>query len=210
MSSVAKVDRFRELRRGDRINYRQIEWRITEYNTYDDAYGYKTEEWMLKGKIGKPFYLLREIDPENPKSLVNWYLAEEFRNPKIYQPDSHDNLVGWLPQAMQNQEVPYPELKMFGISYYFESRTEGTYDEDNNQIPRITWDYWDELHNKNLALEAWPNGELHVYLSQIVKPDEFTIFKDSTKKLAINWLRGMLAVGGIMLLVVGCSMLFYG
>lgn len=204
--------RVRGLRRGDRINYRGIEWRIADYNTYDDSYGYKTEEWMLKGKgqTDKPFYLLREVDPQNRDSLVNWYLAEEIGSPKIYQPNSYDNLVSRLPQAMQNREVPYPELKMFGKSYYFESKTEGSYDEGSNEIPRITWDYWDKAHNKNLALEAWPNGELHVYVSQIVKPGEFAIVKDSINKVALQWTRAVLGADGIMLLVVGCSMFIYG
>lgn len=51
MSFVSGLNRVGGLRRGDRINYRGIEWLIADYNTYDDPYGYKTEEWMLKSCV---------------------------------------------------------------------------------------------------------------------------------------------------------------
>ena len=208
MSSIVK-NQLGGLRRGDRINYRGIEWRIADYNTYDDAYGYQTEEWLLKGEANKPYYLLREVDPQNSDSLVNWYLAEEISSPKIYEPNYEDNLGSSLWQAMQNRESPYPQLQMFGKTYYFGSKTEGTYDEGNDETSRITWDYWDEPHNKNLALEAWTNGELDVYLSQTVKPGEFTLVKKSNEA-AMQLFRSVLTWTAIMLMVVGCSMYIFG
>ena len=162
------------LRPGDRLKYHGVKWDVKDYSTYDDAYGYQTAEWLLSAPKGTEYYLLREVDSQNPETLVNWYLADEVR-PQIFLPDSRENIVPTLWQDMQGQKEPYPELQLFCLVYYFESKTQGSFEGDEVKTSRITWDYWDKDHHRNLALEAWPtNQELHVYSTKVVEPEEFS------------------------------------
>lgn len=199
------------LQLGSCLKYHGIDWQVRDRSSYEDPYGYKTEEWLLKSKASKEYYLLREVDPENPTSLVNWYIAEELRHPKIFLPQSLENITPSLWQVMQSQEMPYPQLKMFDKPYYFESRTKGNYQDEDEVKLRITWDYWDINHQWNLALEAWHNGELHVYSTKVVKPQEFTqIVTIPTQSNWLFWSRVALASIGIFLLIVGFSILISG
>lgn len=211
MRSINMSSQLEHLRTGTRLKYHGIEWRVADYSSYDDPSGYKTEEWLLKSKASKEYYLLREVDPQNPTSLVNWYIAEELRHPKIFLPNTLENATPNLWQAMHNQEMPYPILKMFGKPYYFESKTKGKYQDEDEVTSRITWDYWDINHQWNLALEAWKNGELHVYSTKLVKPQEFTqVVTTPPHKIWLLWLRIGLASVGIILLFVGCTMVLIG
>lgn len=173
-NSVSNQTQIQELRPGDRLKYHGVQWQIKDYSTYDDAYGYETLEWLLQSNAGKEYYLLREVDPENPESLVNWYLAEKIHNPKIFEPDSYGNLAISLWHDMQGHKTPYPELQALSRRYYFESQTQGSYEGDEGETSRITWDYWDQPHQWNLALEAWHNGEFHVYSTKLVKLEDFS------------------------------------
>jgi hypothetical protein len=216
MPPITTTSDLQLLRPGDRLQYRGIEWRVADYSTYADPGGYATEEWLLKLTDNKEYYLMREVDPQNPASLVNWYLAEELIKPKITLPDSADNLSDRLWQDMQNQQLPYPELQMFGKTYYFESNTQGDYEEggeNDEQTARITWDYWDAAHQWNTALEAWPDGKLRVYATKVVKPEEFSQVRKSTPKSSYSWLgilRISLAAAGLLLILVGCGMFIFG
>lgn len=172
MSTISTLTKLQQLRPGDHLKYHGVQWDVKDYSTYDDSYGYETAEWLLRSRHGTEYYLLREVDPQNPETLVNWYLAEEVQEPKIFQPDSQENIVPGLWQDMQEQREPYPELQSLGRVYFFESQTWGSY-EGEERNTRITWDYWDRMHHWNLALEAWPNRELNVYLTKMVKPEDF-------------------------------------
>lgn len=211
MPSVQTSSQLEHLRIGTGLKYHGIEWRVANYSSYDDPYGYKTEEWLLKSKSSQEYYLLREVDPQNPTSLVNWYIAEELSHPKIFLPKSSENVTARLWQVMQNQEMSYPELKIFDKSYYFESQTKGDYQGEDELTSRITWDYWDVKHQRNLALEAWQNRELRVYSTKLVKPEEFTqLITTPRRAVWLLWVRLALASVGIILLVVGFYMLLNG
>ncbi len=209
MLSVSQEAQLQQLRSGDRVKYHGVQWQVKNYSTYEDSNGYETTEWLLRSPAGAESYLLREIDPQNPESLVHWYLAEEISNPKIFQPEVFKNLAVRLWHDMQGQQVPYPELQALSRSYYFESQTEGTYDGKQGESSRITWDYWDKAHQWNLAIEAWPNGELHIYSTKVVRPEEFSeIDKGGVVNLSSFPIWEFLGafcflVGGILILIFG-------
>ncbi len=209
MLSVSQEAQLQQLRSGDRVKYHGVQWQVKNYSTYDDSNGYETTEWLLRSPAGAESYLLREIDPQNPESLVHWYLAEEISNPKIFQPEVFNNLAVRLWHDMQGQQAPYPELQALSRSYYFESQTEGTYDGKEGESSRITWDYWDKAHQWNLAIEAWPNGELHIYSTKVVRPEEFSeIDKGGVVNLSSFPIWEFLGafcflVGGILILIFG-------
>lgn len=208
MSPAVTQIKLEQLRPGDRVSYRGIQWRVKDYSMYTDPNGYETTEWLLQTSRSE-YYLLREIDPQNQESLVNWYLAEEVSSPSISEPNLGVRVDGSLWHYMVEGNTPYPELQMFNRFYEFESQTKGTYEEGNRETSRITWDYWDKPHQWNLALEAWPNGQLHVYSTQVVDPRAFSqIVKGAGRTprwlLALRW---SLGVTGIILIIVGCTML---
>lgn len=164
---------------------------------------------MLLSPNGIEYYLLREIDPQNPE-LVNWYLADEIR-PQICLPDSGENIVPTLWQDIQGQKEPYPELQLFGKTYYFESTTQGTYEGDEEKTSRITWDYWDKDHHQNLAIEAWPNNqELHVYSTKAIRCEEFSEIEKGVATSSQASSFGCQAVLAISMLLVGISIMIFG
>lgn len=210
MFSASNQDKLLLLRPGDRLNYHGVQWQVKDYSTYTDVKGYETTEWLLQSEAGAEYYLLREFDPQNPEGLVHWYLAEEIRNPKIFQPELFNNLAVRLWHDMQSHNTPYPELQALGRRYYFESQTEGTYEGNQGDTSRITWDYWDELHQWNLAIEAWHNTKLHIYSTKVVRPEEFVdIAKEGVvKRLASFPIWEFL--GACCFLVVGIWMMIFG
>jgi len=210
MLSVSPQAQLQQLRSGDRLKYRGVQWQVKDYSTYVDPKGYETTEWLLCSEAGAEYYLLQEFDPQNPEGLVHWYLAEEIANPKIFQPDSYNNLAVSLWHDMQGHKTPYRELLALSRCYYFESETQGTYEGKQKDTSRITWDYWDEAHRWNLAIEAWLNGELHVYSTRAVKPEDFY---EIQKGGVVNLPSGFpiweflgacsLLVGGVLMLIFG-------
>jgi hypothetical protein len=210
MLSVSHQAQLQQLRSGDRLKYRGVLWQVKDYSTYVDPKGYETTEWLLRSEAGAEYYLLQEFDPQNPEGLVHWYLAEEIANPKIFPPDSYNNLAVSLWHDMQGHKTPYRELLALSRCYYFESETQGTYQGKQKDTSRITWDYWDEAHRWNLAIEAWLNGELHVYSTKAVKPEEFY---EIQKGGVVNLPSGFpiweflgacsLLVGGVLMLIFG-------
>ncbi|HEY9618075.1 MAG TPA: DUF4178 domain-containing protein [Microcoleaceae cyanobacterium] len=164
----------RQLRDGDRLTYHGVLWRVVDYSTYGDDKGYETDEWLLKSQTGKEYYLMRETDPTNADRSVQWYLAEQVRSPSIYDPESSRDVTMQLREDVRSGREPYAQLQMYNRLYKFESQTEGNYRSDGETDDRITWDYWDEAHLWNLALEAWPDGTLNVYSTRTVQPQDFT------------------------------------
>jgi hypothetical protein len=162
------------LRAGDRVTYGGTQWEVEDFSTYDDANGYEMMEWLLKSNRSS-YYLLREVDPENPETTVNWYLSEEIGVNRVSGDHVGDNIQFALWDAIHEHRDPYYKLRAMGRVYYFESQTEGTYNSVDGAESRTTWDYWDEQHLWNLAIEAWQNRELHVYSTKKVTPEEFTI-----------------------------------
>lgn len=122
MSTIVTATQLQQLRPRDRIKYHGIQWSVKDYSTYDDPDGYETAEWLLLSPKGIEYYLLLEVDPQNPETLVNWYLADEVRS-QICLLDSGENIVPTLWQDIQGQKEPYPELQLFSRVYYFESKT---------------------------------------------------------------------------------------
>jgi len=162
------------LRSGDHVNYGGTQWEVEDFSTYDDANGYETMEWLLKSDKYS-YYLLREIDPDHPETRINWYLSEEIGIDRVSGEHVGDDVRFALWDAMQEHREPYPKLRALGRLYYFESQTEGIYTSEDGSESRITWDYWNEKHIWNLAIEAWQGREIHVYSTKKVNPEDFTI-----------------------------------
>lgn len=212
MLSITTQTQLQQLRPGDRVKYYGVQWDIKDYSTYNDPQGYETAEWLMRSQTGKEYYLLREVDPQSPESLVNWYLAEELAYPSIFGSDSTSDLLINLWDNIQGQKTPYPKLQVFNRVYYFESQTQGSYVNNEGETSRITWDYWDAAHQWNLAIEAWLNRELHIYSAKLVKPEEFSILEKELITQEYHHVssssRVLQFLGAGCLIIVGLLMMF--
>ena len=219
MPSVFTQAQLQHLRAGDRVTYGGVQWEVADYSSYDDDNGYATEEWLLKTKSARSYYLLREVDPENPSTLVNWYLSEEISGSSVSGDSFSDNIQFTMWRVMREDEQPYPYLRALGREFYFESQTAGKYRSNAGKASRITWDYWDQEHLWNLAIEAWEDGEIHFYSTKKVNPEDFSEVRTDTKKASFTSSRkGLsktelkslqiilawaLTIGGILLMMFG-------
>ncbi|VEP11663.1 conserved hypothetical protein [Hyella patelloides LEGE 07179] len=148
VTETAESIKLENLRKGDLFQYNTQQWSIKDYATYKDRKGYKTEEWLIESdgssvSIKTQRYLIREVDPENSPNSVNWYIAQEIKQPEIYVSDeeaSNDNIVPTLLPKMLRQDTPFPQLRYLGIVYYLESQTGGTYKARMWRDTRVTWD----------------------------------------------------------------------
>jgi hypothetical protein len=186
MPSVFTQAQLQQLRAGDRVTYGGVQWAVANYSSYDDDNGYATEEWLLKTTSARSYYLLREIDPVNPATMVNWYLSEEISGSSVSGDSFSDNLQFAMWRVMREEEQPYPHLRALGREFYFESKTDGTYSGDSGKASRTTWDYWDQEHLWNLAIEAWEDGEIHFYSTKKVNPQDFSEVKSDMKMASLT------------------------
>jgi hypothetical protein len=182
--SSANANQLRQLRAGDRLSYYGVRWQVMDYSTYEEmpedeeAADDRVEEWLLRSKRGQEYYLLHESKAGD--CTTTWYIAEQLRKPAIYEPQSGQNLTDSLAQAMLSHQTPSPQLKALNRLYQFESVTEGDYKSAGITEHRITWDYWDQPHLWNLALEVWSDGRLDIYSTRAVQPADFRNLQTTT------------------------------
>jgi hypothetical protein len=219
MPSVFTQAQLQQLRAGDRVTYGGVQWEVADYSYYDDDNGYATEEWLLKTIRARSYYLLREVDPENPATIVNWYLSEEISGSSVSGDSFSDNLQFTMWRVMREEEQPYPHVRALGREFYFESKTDGMYKSNSVKASRTTWDYWDQEHLWNLAIEAWEDGEIHFYSTKKVNPQDFSEIKSDMQMATLTSSRNVsnqleqktpqiimawaLTIGGILLMIFG-------
>ncbi len=219
MPSLFTQAQLQQLRAGDRLTYGGVQWEVADHSSYDDDNGYATEEWLLKTKNTRSYYLLREVDPENPETLVNWYLSEEISSSSVSSDSLSDNIQFTIWRVMREGEQPYPHLRALGKEFYFESLTDGKYRSGAGKASRTTWDYWDQEHLWNLAIEAWEDGDIHFYSTKKVNPEDFSEIKPDTNKASFTdspkslnkveqktlqmIMAWGLTIGGILLMIFG-------
>ena len=207
------------MRSGDRVDYRGVTWRVVDYSTYEGAGGYETEEWQLQPAQGETYYLLRERDPNNPEELIHWYLAQELEKPQVFDGYCSRSITNNFWDNMQNKKAPYPELQLYGKTYFFESQTDGSYRGEEETEYRVTWDYWDRDHQSNFAIEAWADGSTCFYLSRGVVPEQFSVEKASNwqvenstavRRNQLNAETSWQIVGSFALIFVGILLMIFG
>ncbi len=174
MTEILTSEQLVSLREGHRITYFGVRWQVQDYSTYIDPKGYEIEEWLIESTSGKAYYLLREVDPAHSATDIHWYIAEELAAPKLLDPATQADVLTTVAARMRSHGEPYPTLQLFNRQYRFESKTEGIYESDTGPCNRITWDYWDDAHLWNMALEAWSDRKLSVYSTREVQPEDFS------------------------------------
>lgn len=214
MATIVTSTELQNLQPGDRITYRAVDWLIEDYSFYQGPQAYYTDEWLLKSKGGSEYYLLREYDPEKSSHPVTWYVASEVTNARLFLPNSQEDIVPELWDDIYSEATPYPELLLFYKTYYFKSQTKSNYQLDGQTKRRVTWDYWDKDYQTNLALEAFPQHQLTIYLTKVVQPEEFSnLTRDFGRKWHnnLNWVDnlGEMTIA-FFIFLTGLLLLFFG
>lgn len=212
MEAVSIETQLQEMRTGDRVRYRGIDWDIADYSTYHDEKGYQTDEWLLQSSGGTECYLLREYDPENISETVNWYISNAVKNTGILLPNSPEDITSLLWEQMKIVREPYPELRVMYKSYYFDSETQGEYQTSSTTEHRITWDYWNKEHTTNLAIEAFSGHQLDIYTTKAVRTEEFYNIQKGVKKPTGGWNANLAgeAIGAIIFIFTGLLFFIFG
>ncbi len=146
------------------------EWKVTEQSSYRSEEGYRVQEWCCESG-DTTAYLLKEKDAE--QKATRWFFTREIDADAVAVAGD-DPLAEWLqsksgakpPETLTYQENPYR----------YADTTEGTHqDESGERVRKVTWDYWDAGHARNLAVERWPDGSFDCYLGAYVEPGGVTI-----------------------------------
>ncbi len=146
------------------------EWKVTEHASYRSEEGYRVQEWCCEaGDITA--YLLKEKDTE--QKATRWFFTREIDADAVA-------VAGGGPLAERLQlkaDAEPPEALTYQESAYrYADTTEGTHQDDSGKrVRKVTWDYWDAGHARNLAVERWPDGSFDCYLGAYIEPGQVTI-----------------------------------
>jgi hypothetical protein len=155
---------------GVTILYDGREWRVTGQATYSTEEGYRVREWCCE--VGdSTAYLLKEGDPKG--GTIRWFFTREIDASAVAF-DGGRRLAESF--ARGAEERPPDTLTYQGTAYHYADSTDGMHeDESGKRVRKVTWDYWDAGHEKNLAIERWPDGSFDCYLGSYIEPGQVTI-----------------------------------
>jgi len=160
-------------------------WRVTDQSTYWSGEGYRVHEWCCEqGDVTG--YLLKEGDPK--QGTIRWFFTREI-------PTESVTLAGGerlADRCKQTGEAQPPDtLEHEGATYHYADTTDGTHENSSGaRVRKLTWDYWDGGHARNLAVERWPDGTLDCYLGAYIEPGQVRILPASSRPAARLSLRG--------------------
>ncbi|MCM0083028.1 DUF4178 domain-containing protein [Geomonas sp. Red32] len=210
-------DQLEQLAVGDSFILSGVQWAVRELNLFQDPSGYRTVEWRVQSSRAGEYYLMVEHDPAHPAGPI-WYLSERLPSPKLIRPDTGGNVFGKLQETFSSHAAPPPALAVNGTTFLFESSSSGTFTSDGETQHRSTWEYWDQTHSRNLALEFWDDGNLLVYQARTIRPESvITLQKGGAKEVpdrffgqskpgTAEWICALaLTIIGLMMFFAGIS-----
>lgn len=155
---------------GVTILYDGREWNVTGQSSYSTEGGYRVHEWCCE--VGDTTaYLLKEGDPK--EGTIRWFFTREIDDGAVAI-EGGEGLGAWL--ARDPEANPPQALTYQGTSYHYAETTDGMHqDESGKRVRKITWDYWDAGHERNLAVERWPDGSFNCYLGSYIEPGQVVI-----------------------------------
>ncbi len=155
------------------------EWRVTDHATYSTGEGCRVHEWCCElGDVTG--YLLREGDPK--PGTVRWFFTREIPAESVTVAGG-ERLADRCQRTSEAQ--PPDALEHEGASYHYADTTDGTHEDASGaRVRKVTWDYWDGGHARNLAVERWPDGTLDCYLGAYIEPGQIRIRPASSPSVA--------------------------
>lgn len=157
---------------GIAIVFDRQEWQVTDQTSYSTDEGYRVHEWCCEHG-DTTGYLLKEGDPK--QGTIRWFFTREIDADAVKVSDGKR-----LAERLQGSTDPAPPdaLTHEGVTYGFADTTDGTHeDASGKRVRKVTWDYWDSAHAKNLAVERWPDGSFDCYLGAYIEPGQIAIHR---------------------------------
>jgi hypothetical protein len=160
-------------------------WRVTDQSTYSSGEGYRVHEWCCEqGDVTG--YLLREGDPK--QGTVRWFFTREIPRESVTVAGGERLADRW---KRTTEAQPPDTLEHEGATYHYADTTDGTHeDASGTRVRKLTWDYWDSGHARNLAVERWPDGTLDCYLGAYIESGQVRILPASSRSAARRTARG--------------------
>ena len=152
------------------------EWRVTDQSTYSSGEGYRVHEWCCEqGDVTG--YLLKEGDPK--QGPVRWFFTREIPTESVIVAGG-ERLADRCKRTTGAQ--PPDTVEREGATYHYADTTDGTHEDASGaRVRKVTWDYWDGGHARNLAVERWPDGTLDCYLGAHIEPGRVRIRPASSR-----------------------------
>jgi hypothetical protein len=154
---------------GDALVLEGTDWKVTGAVIYRTDEGHRVHEWKCE-HWGSTAYLLRE---EEKPGDVRWFFTREIPSDPVKLGEGQ-TLAEWMKTAPA--PTPPPALANGITTYRYEDTTEGTHeDAPGGSARKTTWDYWDQAHTANLAVEVWDDGSFDCYLGAYVRPAQVAV-----------------------------------
>jgi hypothetical protein len=176
---------------GQTLSYQGREWEVTDHSSYWDDEGYRVVEWCLETDDTEA-YLLKEIHEGAP---TRWFFTRQI--PRVE-----------VTPGIDPRGEPPPTLTQAGRAFRYAESTEGTYeDEPGQRVQKTTWEYWDDAHQQNLAVEVWADGRVDCYRGSYIEPDQVTAAEAAGGAAGVRESRGAGPMDtGAALAAVGAAM----
>ena len=145
---------------GQTLSFDGREWEVTDHSSYWNDEGYRVTEWCCETE-GVEAYLLKEVKDGEP---TRWFFTRGIPRAAV------TGLDPGRPAA------PPGTLTYEGRTYRYAETDEGTYeDEPGERVAKTTWEYWDDGHQRNLAVEVWGDGRVDCYHGAYIDPVAVTL-----------------------------------
>jgi len=150
---------------GDTLILKGSAFEITDRSTYRNNEGYFVTEFCAEDDDTEN-YLLRE---SYPNGSVKWFFTK-WHEPDGFKDDSGREIRDYL----KNGEFNLPQrINRREEHFMFADKTDGIYaDNPGEDEKKITYDYWNGDHTRNLAIESWQDGSMDFYIGSYIEPSE--------------------------------------
>jgi hypothetical protein len=144
-------------------------WEVTDHSSYWNDAGFRVTEWCCETEDTEA-YLLKEV---KEGEAVRWFFTRKI-SAETVTVAAGEPLPKWFEK--NKSATPPGTLTREGRAYTYAETDAGTYeDEPGQRVGKTTWEYWDEPHARNLAVEIWEDGRLDCYHGAYVDPGQVTI-----------------------------------
>ncbi len=145
------------------------EWAVTGRSTYWNPEDLWVTEWGCEAGETTA-YLLKEVDEQKN---IRWFFTREISEDAVQLPDG-EALEPWM---QRQPDLKPPPVLLYGkTTCRHEDTAEGTHEEESGErSQKVTWEYWDDRHAHNLAVELWPDGAFECYHGAYILPQHVTI-----------------------------------
>jgi hypothetical protein len=167
------MKKLEELRVGDWVRWNSADWEVTSRTSCGDAGGSELQ-WELTPERGAERYLVLS---RAPAVAEVWVCTAEAGIGGVECETAPDSWRAF--HETDSFEQAPRRVRFGGVDFAFDGETSGrAEDDDGNTVTKLTWDYYDVLRARNLAIEIWKEDDADYYEAYdglVVNPSAFEI-----------------------------------